>query len=326
MMYQTILIAVLFGAPPALPPDRSQGMAEEPASAAEALRKAPTVQRPAEVRPPQHHANVSSTSDPLPEPSEVAQAKALYEEGTILYEAADYEGALAKFTAALAVVRNLEENDRVRLTLLYNIASAHEKQHAIDRDATHLRQALSLYRQYRDFAEKKGEVSELLEVEQKILGLERKLKAYETIQEGRAAAARVTPPPPPADRTWKRPRNVGIALTATGGAAIVAGIAMAVSGSRFEANARNQVGQLAELGVPMDHPAWAQGDDFIAQERRKGTALMGVGGSLAAVGAVGVGVGAYYLVKAKRTRGTTRASLAPSFSPNFAGVKVTGRF
>lgn len=265
---------------------------------------------------------------PAEESPEMQEAQALYSEGTAMFDSADYNGAVEKFTKALAIVQSVEGDDHTRLSLLYNIASAHEKAHAIDKDVTHLRQALQLYERYRAFAQETGNLGDELDVETKIARLENQLRAADQIQRNREEAERreVPPPPPPVQEAdWKKPRNTGVGLVVGGSVATIGGVVLAVVGSTREAKARDQVDELADLDVPMDDPAWAEGDQFIADEKRKGNALMGVGATLAVVGAAGVGVGAYYLVKAKKMR-EGRVSALPALAPGYAGVQITGRF
>lgn len=256
-------------------------------------------------------------SPSVPEaPSSLEDAQTLHAEGTASYEAADYLGAIEKFTAALNIVMGERgDHDDTKLALLYNIARAHEKAHEIDRDPTHLRQALALYKRYEVAVAKKGDLGDQLDVAAKIKGLEKSLRQMEH------PAPLPTRPPPPAPRAdWKKPRNVGIALVTVGSAEIVAGVIMAVVGSRYEPNARAQVQKLADRGIPMDHPAWAQGAQFIKQEQKKGRLLMGLGGGLAGIGAVTLGTGTFFMVKAKRTR------LSARVSPTFLGIQWSGKF
>lgn len=262
-------------------------------------------------------------------PEQMAEAANLFREGVLRYETADYEGAIEKFSASLSIVKENNGDEAVRLPLLYNIATAHEKLFSIDKDVRHLRRALTLYRQYRDYAAEKGDPNEQFDVETKIVSLERKLSVHEQIQkrQSRTSPERGNPPPPPpqSDLSWRQPRNLGLGLTIGGGAAMIGGIVALAVGSGYEERARSQVRALDDLGLPADHPAWAEGDDFISRERRKGAALMGVGGSLAVVGAVGAATGAYYLIRAKRVK-DGRLSATPRLSPGFAGVQLTGRF
>lgn len=262
---------------------------------------------------------------------QMQEAAALYQDGTASYKAADYNGAIQKFTKALGIVSAIEGDERTQLTLLYNIASAHEKQFSIDKDGAHLRQALQLYKRYREFAQTTGDLGEELDVETNISRLERKLKTLDQIERNRAEANKQEGPPPPPSTTptddteWKKPRNLGIGLTVTGGAATIGGIVMVALGSQFEGNAQVQVDKLADMGVPMDDPAWAQGEQFVEDEKRRGNILMGVGATVAVVGATGVGVGTYYLVKSKKVR-EGQVSVTPTWGSGMAGVQISGRF
>lgn len=268
------------------------------------------------------------TGDPTEE------AEVLYREGTVKYEAADYNGAIEDFTAALALVveaPDTEDNRRTRLTILYNIAATHEKAFTIDQDITHLRQAIALYERYLKFAQSTGDLGDEIDAEAKLAHLRKQIRVHKQIEENRANSSKQPPPaapsPSPTDEglDWERPRKTGIALVGAGGVLTLGGVALAVVGSQLEPRAEQEVSKLADLGVPMDHPSWEQGDEFIAQEKRKGNALLGVGVSVAVVGAVGVGVGSYYLVKAKRLR-ENEVAVIPSLSPNFAGIQLSGKF
>lgn len=75
---------------------------------------------------------------------------------------------------------------------------------------------------------------------------------------------------------------------------------MAGIGGYLGPRARRQVDKLAEQGVPPDDPAWQQGEEFIAQEERKGKILMAVGIPLAVGGAVLTGVGIRSLIRSKQ--------------------------
>jgi tetratricopeptide (TPR) repeat protein len=265
------------------------------------------------------------------QPTPMEEAEVLFREGTVQYESTDYTGAIESFTKALGIVTAERGGDEIRLTLLYNIALAHEKQFKIDKDVAHLRQALELYKRYRDFAQSKGDLGEELDVEYQIAHLEKQLQIHNQIERNKERGEQpATADPPPvseldAGLEWKKPRNTGIGLVAGGGVLTIGGVVLAVVGSTFEGSAEDEVAKLADQGIPMDHPAWAEGDEFIASEKRRGNVFMGVGASVAVVGAVGVGVGSYYLVKSKRLR-EGRVSALPALSPGYAGVQISGRF
>lgn len=267
-------------------------------------------------------------------PEARAEARALYDEGTTLYEAADYEGAIEKFTDALSLVKNEDDDDRhTRLTLLFNIASAHEKQYAIDEDSAHLRQAKTLYLRYREFAQKHKDLAEELDVETRLAGVERQLDELKPDPQSDPQPEREGPTPDVSPgpsstgdtTTWERARKTGTGLVVAGSLATVGGVVLSVVGSRLEPRAQGQVDELADMGVPPDHPAWAEGEQFIEQERIKGRALIGSGVAVSVVGLVGVGVGSYYLVRSKKLR-EHEVSIAPTWGRGTAGIQIGGKF
>lgn len=286
-----VLLAVLSGPPP-LPPDRPP------------VPEAPT---PAPVYNPNRD-----------------RAQALYAEGSTLYDSADYAGAIAKFTEALALVQDTgEQDERSRLVLLWNIASAHEKAYAVDHDVTHLRQALLLYQRYLGFAERTGDSAEQQDAKKRIANLEKAITEKDLSKK----EILTTPSPfgpSPDKNTWKQPRNIGIGLLVPGVAGLVSGAVLIGVGSTFEDRARAQVNKLADVGVPADDPAWDQGAKFIEQERQKGRILMGVGGAALGVGALFTGFGTFYLVKANRTR--MALSVTPAVRATYFGLSFSGRF
>ena len=256
------------------------------------------------------------------------KAAALFKEGSAQYDSADYNGAIDKFTKALEIVTSVDGPTKIRLRLIFNIATAHEKAFTIDKDVQHLRQALNLYRRYLAFAERTGDLGEELTVDSRISRLEKQLRMHSEIESNVARADNPLPPAPttPADTsTWTHPRNLGLGL-ATGGAVFtVTGIILAAAGGQLEAKAQTQVDELDDLGIPPDHPAWTEGAQFVASERDRGAALTGTGATFIIVGIAGIGVGAYYLVKAKRIR-EGRVSTLPALAPGFAGIQISGRF
>lgn len=265
-------------------------------------------------------------------PDKMEEAQGLFRDGTVKYESADYNGAIKSFTKALAIVTEMRGDEHTRLTLLYNIARAHEKAFKVDQDVQHLRQALLLYKRYGEFASKTGDLGEELDVESKIAHLEKQLRLHSQIERNRAQGKEGPQQPPPAtpplvdvNADWQTPRKTGLGLVVGGGALTIGGTVLAVVGSQLESHAQSEVAKLEDAGLPDDHPAWAEGDEFIANEKRKGQIFMGVGASVAVVGAAGIGVGTYYLVKAKRLR-EGRVAALPALSPGYAGVQISGRF
>ncbi|GEM_PF-6055562 len=91
----------------------------------------------------------------------LGRAEELYLEGSALYTAADYVGAIRAFTDALKVVtREGGLSPSVRGGLIFNLAQAHIRAHGIDRDLSHLRQARDLYKRLLDEADEIGYTAE----------------------------------------------------------------------------------------------------------------------------------------------------------------------
>jgi len=266
-----------------------------------------------------------------PSPQQLEEAQVLFRDGTVKYESADYNGAIKSFTEALGIMTEADGDESTRLTLLYNIAKAHEKAFKIDQDVQHLRQAQMLYERYFEFAQKTGNLGDELDIESKLAHLNTQLKIHSEIQENRDKAEGPPPPPPvttlgaDVDTDWEKPRKTGIGFAVGGGVFTIGGVVLAVLGSQFEGKAQTQVNGLTDQGVPMDHPAWAEGNEFVASEKRRGTIFMATGATVAVVGVAGLGVGTYYLVKSKRLR-EGRVAAVPALSPGFAGVQISGRF
>lgn len=262
------------------------------------------------VLPP---ASSGSVEDPL------EKAEHLYREGSSLYEAADYTGAIQKFTAALTLASAVNAN-AIKRSLLWNIAISHERAFAVDGDERHLRQAQILYRQYVGLLASDEEAA----------------RAEATVNltrvHGLLERASQSPPPPAPDPTSREPEvaqtphaskrhlKVGVGLLAPGLTTMVTGAVLVGVGAPYEDNAKEQVDMLADLGIPRDDPAWGQGAEFVAQERRKGRVLMAVGGSLLGAGTVLVSVGTYYMVKSKRVK------LRAVPTTSYFGISIQGRF
>ncbi len=79
-----------------------------------------------------------------PSAADMEEVKRVYGEGKAKYATKDYDGAIADWTRALALLPETDENLEVRNDLVYNIATAQEKAYEIDRDVTRLRKAKAL--------------------------------------------------------------------------------------------------------------------------------------------------------------------------------------
>jgi hypothetical protein len=256
--------------------------------------------------------------------ADLSEAKRLFDEGLARYDAADYEGAIEVFTLALSEVRGQGVSDfDIRGLLLFNIGRAHVRAWEIDRDVEHLRQAQKIIRTFLEEANSK-EYAGIIDAET-LKSAEVQLAEIDRELAGPAPADEPEDEPesdqPSADVSpqAKRHRATGIGLTVSGVAVLGAGVGMLVWGTTYGPDAQAQVDGF----TPQTMSVLAQGDDFIAAERRKGTAWMAGGGVAAALGVAGLAVGIQQLIKAKRTKAP---SVSAGVGPQGVGVVVSGRF
>ncbi|MFV8749681.1 hypothetical protein ACNOYE_03905 [Nannocystaceae bacterium ST9] len=262
---------------------------------------------------------------PPSEAVDLSEATRLFDEGTARYDAADYAGAIEAFTLALSELRGQGVDDfRIRGLLMFNIGRTHMRAFEIDEKTEHVRQAKSIFTRFIAEAEQhpdQVEASDIDEAKAQLVEIELLLAGE------REPEPTPVEPEPERDRGEPEPKRLrasGIGLTAGGGALLATGIGLLAWGASFGPHAEGQVAQLDELGLPADSPAFADGEDFIAAERRKGNAWMAAGGVAAAIGIVGVALGVRQLVRAKRADQRLQASA--SFGPRGAWVGLSGRF
>lgn len=252
--------------------------------------------------------------------SPIDRAEDLYTQGSVAYEAADYDKAIELFTESLAVTAQLPEEQAkpILVHLLFNIAAAHEKAYDIDKDPKHLRQALTLYERY---TEEVPDTGDSLDAEVKIARLRKKIRVLDQIESNRTKGSepQAVPEPPRADRDRvdNKKRNVGIGLLAGGSAAVVAGVAVLASGARLKPQAEQQVNEVT--GGDMAHEAYEAGQLHIQNEAKRGRIFMGIGAGAAAVGIAGVVAGAVLIKKSK-------VSVSPSLGSSFTGISISGSF
>lgn len=276
------------------------------------------------------------------EQPDLTRARQLFQEGSVRYEAADYGAAIEVFTKAIRELDSQGVSDvYIRGVLLYNIAKSHARAYDIDRDVIHLRQASVLYRRFIDRAtsgpgEGLFDQNDVKDAREELTKVEAQLEAIDKPKEEPEPEAQPEPepkpepepepaPPPKPSDEWKKPRGTGIGLLVTGIVSLGAGGGLIGYGTQFKPNAEAEVAKLDDLGLPDDHPAFEDGEEFIADETRKGQTMIGVGAGAAAVGAAMVGLGAYYLVKSKKMKAGGMQAAAV-ITPNFSGLTIFGRF
>lgn len=259
-----------------------------------------------------------------------AQAAALYDEGQVLYSAADYTGAIDKFTEALALSSRPEASfsPDVRGALLYNLATAHDKAFNVEGDLKHLRTARELYGRIVDEAETYGYDAELVgqateqrdAVDERLREAEAKEPEPEPDPEPPVAAPR-QPEPEPADPETDDVRRPGRALTITG--LTVAGLGVGASAIWIAGliGAQRAEDDLAATTSISDENTRI--DAFDRGDRANTLALTGavVSGALV-VGGMALFVAGRVIAS---RRGAATACL-PSVGPRTAGLGCTIRF
>jgi hypothetical protein len=260
------------------------------------------------------------------EPSvDLSAAQRLFDEGLARYESADYEGAIEVFTLALSEVRGQGVDDfQVRGLLLFNIGRAHVRAWEIDGDVEHLRQAKKILEGFLEQANSQEyagtiDADTLAEAEQQLVDIDRALAEPAPGDEPDPVDP-VGPADTPGDpQQAKRHRAVGIGLTVSGVGLIGAGVGFLVLGSSFGARAQAMVDDYPEQTPSV----LAQGEDFVAGARRKGSAWMAGGAVAATLGVVGLAIGIQQLVKAKRAN---TPSVSAGIGPQGMAIVVQGRF
>jgi hypothetical protein len=259
------------------------------------------------------------------EEAQLAEARDLFEQGKAKYDTFDYKGAIDLWQLAYSKVPTREAG--VRHAMVYNIALAQEKAYDIDKDASHLRQAVLLLEQWvRDFKtmyKKTPETeAEVNKANTRIAELKRKIAAAEGTEPEPDPPPVEEPteeddPPPPStqiefdsgytpppevlqERRKQAAENESEGLIAAGWAVGGIGLLFAAAGAGTLAGVRNTAG------------------------RGGGGGGLGLGLSMIVAGSVLLGVG--YKKKKAVARGDYSIVPAPILTPRMAGAGVTMRF
>jgi hypothetical protein len=274
----------------------------------------------------------------------MVRAKELYDEGSSLYSAADYGGAISKFTEALKIVTSEggDEDHTIRGALLLNIAQSHIHAYEVDADPGHLRAARSIFQRFRDEASRGAgyDPADVAQAERQLTELDEQIEELEQRQAASSESKQpATTSPVDHERDSKeaeivRTRGIGIGLVVGGVVVTGVGATLLVFGSTFRAHAIESVRQDAnDPGLPLDDFD-AEQQAHVDDETRKGRYWMISGGVVAGVGLVGVGLGAWQLAKAAKAKKSLAglvlpgraATITPWLGPGFSGVSLEGRF
>jgi tetratricopeptide (TPR) repeat protein len=264
------------------------------------------------------------------------RAKELYNEGSSLYSAADYNGAIERFTDALKIVTSEGSADEyvIRGALLLNIAQAHIHAYEVDADVGHLRAAKSIYQRFVDEAERGSgyDQADVDEARRQLDQLPQKIEEHDARTPKNDGRPTTDGNPPPRDDGPKeaqivRTRSIGIGLVIAGSVAFAGGAGVLGWGTTFRRFAIQSV--IDEGGDPDRTPADFTNEEkaYVDQQTTLGIVWMVAGGVAALVGGAGIGVGAWQLAKAKKMKKQSNAvALTPLLTRDLAGLSVSGRF
>jgi hypothetical protein len=260
------------------------------------------------------------------EPAEAGQTaeervKAKYDEGSALYSAADYDGAIAVFTEALKIVTIERMDATVRGALLLNLAKAHVNAYDVDHDPSHIRQAKSIYLRFIKESESEGVYDEkdVDAARTHVTELEAILEDLkEEEPEGPNPVAAETPQ---VDNSAKAKKlKTGGIVGIVGGIVFIGGAAgMAIYGTSFRRSYEDDIEASGQ--DPADFK------DEIDAEASRGALVGGLGGGLfGVIGVAGLVTGIVLLMKSKGMSDGSTTSLVPTFTPEYAGFSLTQRF
>jgi len=277
-------------------------------------------------------AGIASFQEPMD------RARELYTEGESLYSAADYNGAIDKFTEALTLVskHGSVQDAQVRGLIMFNIAKAHIEAYEVDTQLNHLRQARSIYKRFvtegeaagyqaTDISEAKAEIERL---EIRIAEIEEEQKAPEPSLVGDPEKAG---PGVDIDKLERAQHafGLGIGLTVGGVVLVGGGIAAVIWGSGVDGYIRDEINKKrdnqGEEPLSVNPVRTDDEKNFADREQVKGNVWLGVGAAALTLGAAGIGVGAWQLSKSKKLKAESVA-MVPMIDRDTAGLMFSGRF
>jgi hypothetical protein len=143
------------------------------------------------------------------EDPKLTEAKALYKEGEIKFQTAEYDAALKLWKQAYAILPDGDDTRSIRNALIYNIAEAHSLAYEVSRNQTHLRTAKLLLERYRTehrelYGDEPEAVKERAEADDRIAELDKKIA--ESVALGEQATPIDDGAPQPNDTTQPQPQ------------------------------------------------------------------------------------------------------------------------
>ena len=254
-------------------------------------------------------------------------AEALYEQGKTLYETADYEGAIEKWTAAYSMLGDDPSVAEIKTVLLYNIAGAHVEAYGIDEDITHLTKARVLLKRFNDNIDLlyQGEAAdaEHARAQERIEELDAQIAEARAAEPEPEPEPEAQPEPEPEARPEPEPeRGINKPLVISG--AVVGGLGLGLIGLGVGAGVASSDANFftEEALSDTDEGLLLRRDQIAFGQTMNALTYVGyiAGGVLVTTGAVLVVLGVR-----KRSRSRS-ARLTPTFGPGQVGVGLSGSF
>lgn len=267
---------------------------------------------------------------PTAEADPLADAQRLYDRGRAKFETADYADAIELWTEAYALVPDTGESSQIKVLLLYNIATARERQYEVSRDPGQLRQAAILLQSFERsipalYGEGDEAEAERTKVQERLAAVQARLHEHEAAQaaadDGEGKGEPTTEPDPAPSPT---PQAGDDAPTPSGRGLVIGGAVAAGLG----------VGGLGLMAAGMGMGARANDLEGLPPEdidgRRAQFDRGRTGNALAVAGGVAGGVllvtGAVLLGLGLRRNRTGNVALVPAPTRGGTALVLHGRF
>lgn len=235
---------------------------------------------------------------------DLAEAQRLYEEGRAAYETFNYDAAIELWTTALARTPKTADAGGVRNALVYNLAAAQLKAHALDHEEVRLKRARLLLARYLEEEQRAGSADP-----EDVARVEAQMKEIDLELSKADAPPPVASAPPPRPVHAPPPeRKRGTGMLAAGATLLVVGGGLAgamVAGIVRSRRSESRLGELDTIESETERPR-------VVERGELGNRLAIASG---AVASVAVASGIALVVVGKRRRDASRTQ---------GGVAITG--
>lgn len=267
-----------------------------------------------------HVVAAQPAASPVEEPPELVEVKKVYFEGRAMYDTADYQGAIKAWTRAVELLPDTPENREYLLSILFNIASAHEKLFELDGDVIHLKQAKVLLERFEasisEIYDEESQQAERAQVQERLAKLDERIAAATAVPPPETEPKTEPAPKPGPDQPPKGAPKPGRGLLIGGGVTLGLGVG-ALAGMGAALGVANGANDISD--IPIDDVE-ARGEQFDkGRAADKGAIAAGV------IGGVLIGAGIALVVVGVKRR-NARTAVAPAIGPRTVGLSIVGRF